>query len=301
MPMHDDEIQVLDEDARRLVATQFPEWTDLPIRRIGSSGTVNAIFRIGDDLAARFPLRPGDPTSVRETLEIEARASAEFNRRSPFPGPTPVAIGEPGEGYRLPWSVQSWLPGIVAEDGAAAGSALFAHDLATLIASLRAADTAGRTFERGWRGGDLHSHDRWVQECLQKSTELLDVPRLATLWTYFRELPRNSPDVLSHGDLTPSNVLLTDGRLTGLLDCGGFGPADPALDLIAGWHLLDDEPRSAFREELASDDLEWERGKAWAFEQSLGAVWYYDQTNPAMSAMGYRTLSRIVANALHEA
>src|SRR6202035_803734 len=111
--MHEDEIQISDQGVQQLVATQFPDWADLPIRRIRSSGTVNAIFRIGDELAARFPLRPRNPGSERQILEIEAEASAEFNRHSPFPGPTPVAIGEPGEGYPLPWSVQSWLPGTV--------------------------------------------------------------------------------------------------------------------------------------------------------------------------------------------
>jgi hypothetical protein len=39
--------------------------------------------------------------------------------------------------------------------------------------------------------------------------------------------------------------------------------------------------------------LEWERGKAWAFEQAMGAVWYYAGSNPAMSRMGQRTLERI--------
>ena len=49
-----------------------------------------------------------------------------------------------------------------------------------------------------------------------------------------------------------------------------------------------------FREALASDDLQWERGKAWAFEQAMGAVWYYVDSNPAMSRMGQRTLHRII-------
>ena len=294
--MHDDEISLSAPAVTRLVASQFPVWTDLPIRRISSSGTVNAIFRIGDDLAARFPLRLRDPESVRQTLEIEAEASAEFARHSPFAGPTPVAIGEPGEGYPMPWSIQSWLSGTVAEGEADAGSTSLALDLATLIVALRRADAAGRSFERGWRGGELRNHDAWVQECLQKSEDVLEVPRLVALWSSFLELPRTSLDVMSHGDLTPSNVLLADGRLTGVLDCGGFGPADPALDLIAGWHLLEDGPRAVFREELAPDDLEWERSKAWAFEQSMGAVWYYAETNVPMSKMGQRTLSRILAN-----
>ncbi len=50
------------------------------------------------------------------------------------------------------------------------------------------------------------------------------------------------------------------------------------------------------RAELRCDDLEWERSKAWALEQSLGAVWYYWETNPAMSEMGHRTILRVVAD-----
>lgn len=294
--MHDDEIPITEQTARRLIRSQFPAWADRPIRRVQSSGTVNAIFTVGDDLAARFPLRGRNPGVERETLEDEAKASSEFARHSPFPSPIPVAIGEPGHGYPLPWSVQTWLPGTVAEDGTGANSVALAHDLATLVAALRSVDTAGRTFERGGRGGDLRNHDDWVQTCLCNSQGLLDVPRLAAIWNRFVDLPRTAPDVMSHRDLTPSNVIVTDGRLAGLLDCGGFGPADPALDLIAGWHLLDDEPRAIFRERLSPDDLEWERSKAWAFEQSMGAVWYYRVTNPPMSEMGRRTLCRILAN-----
>jgi aminoglycoside phosphotransferase (APT) family kinase protein len=111
-----------------------------------------------------------------------------------------------------------------------------------------------------------------------------------------RDLPRGpDPDVMSHRDLIPGNVLVSGGRLAGVLDVGDLGPADPALDLIAAWHLLADGPRQAFREILGSDDLEWARGQAWAFEQSIGAVWYYTGTNAPMAEMGRRTLDRILA------
>ncbi|KKD01880.1 aminoglycoside phosphotransferase, partial [Streptomyces sp. WM6386] len=83
-------------------------------------------------------------------------------------------------------------------------------------------------------------------------------------------------------------------RLTGVLDTGGFGPADPALDLVSAWHLLQPGPREVLRQTLHCDDLEWERGKAWAFEQAIGLVWYYVETNPTMSRMGRRTLDRIL-------
>jgi len=50
------------------------------------------------------------------------------------------------------------------------------------------------------------------------------------------------------------------------------------------------------RADLDSGDLEWARGTAWALEQAIGAVWYYVDSNPAMSCMGSRTLARITAH-----
>ena len=101
---------------------------------------------------------------------------------------------------------------------------------------------------------------------------------------------------MSHGDLIPGNLIVSAGRLAGILDTGDVGPADPALDLVAAWHLLEDEPRQALRGDLSCGDLEWERGRAWAFEQAMGLVWYYADSNPAMSRLGRRTLGRILAS-----
>jgi aminoglycoside phosphotransferase (APT) family kinase protein len=294
--MHDDQIEISDEIATELIRSQFPEWSQQPICRVQSGGTVNAIFRIGDELAARFPLRRADPDQTRQLLLDEARESEAFARHTTVSSPLPMAIGDPGTGYPLPWSVQTWLSGTVASETDSSESVPFARDLGHLIATLRKVDTRGRRLGRGWRGGDLHEHDEWVQHCLVKSEHMLDVERIRTLWNYFRDLPRTAPDVMSHGDLTPLNVLVGRGRLVGVLDCGGFGPADPSLDLIAAWHLLDDGPRAVFRADLDCGELEWERSKAWALEQSMGAVWYYSESNPAMSGMGRRTIGRILAD-----
>lgn len=294
--MHDDEILISDEVVRGLIDSQFPEWSLEPILRLESSGTVNRIFRIGEKFAARFPLRTHEPELVRRAIEEEALSSAEFVRCSPFPAPVPVAIGRPGPGYPLHWSVQTWLPGIVAVDADSAASVAFARDLAALVTALRQVDICGRRFSGGGRGGDLRDHDEWVEKCIRESATMFDAHRLEEMWANFRALPRTSPDVMTHGDLTPHNVLVDGGRLAGVLDCGGFGPADPALDVIAGWHLLDEGPRAVFRSELQCDDLEWERSRAWAFEQALGAVWYYVDANPDMHAMGNLTLKRIIAS-----
>ena len=289
--MHPGQLDVAPETVRRLVARQFPQWRELPILAVRTQGTVNALFRLGDDLVARLPLVPaGD---ARGRLEAEAAAAAELHGRTRFATPEPVAIGEPGPDYPMPWSVQTWLPGTVATpDGQ---SEAFAHDLAEFIEGVRAIDTRGRTFAGDNRGGHLPDHDAWMETCLQRSEGFLDVPPLRRLWAALRELPRGGADVMTHGDLIPGNVLVDGGRLTGVIDVGGLGPADPALDLVAAWHLLDPGPREAFRTDLRCGDLEWARGAAWAFEQAMGVAWYYVETNPPMSHMGRRTLERLTA------
>jgi aminoglycoside phosphotransferase (APT) family kinase protein len=295
--MHANQLTVSPQTVRELVDEQFPAWRRLPVRGVASQGTVNALFRIGGELLARFPLEPGDVESVGRWLESEAQAARELLGRTRFPTPEPVALGEPGAGYPLPWSVQTWLPGTVATDEDPGESAAFAHDLAEFIHGVRAIGTRGRAFGGTGRGGDLRSHDAWMETCFGRSEHLLDVPRLRRAWAAMRVLPRTARDVMTHGDLIPGNVLVSDGRLAGVIDVGGMGPADPALDLVGAWHLLEAGPRQVLRDDLESGDLEWERGKAWAFEQSMGAVWYYVKSNPPMSLMGRRTLHRIMADA----
>src|SRR3954464_5957005 len=295
--MHDGELTVTTSMVRQLIDEQFPEWRGLTVKRVGTSGTVNAVFRIGEDLAARFPLLPDDIEEVRRQLHSEAEAGAELAAHTRFPTPVPVAMGEPGAGYPLPWSVQTWLPGVVAADEDPGESAAFARDLGGLIGDLRAIDTQGRTFAGTGRGGDLRSHDAWMETCFRHSEHLLDVPRLRRIWATLRALPRGAAeDAMAHCDLIPGNVLVSAGRLAGILDVGGFGPADPSLDLVSAWHLLEAGPRQVLRDHLGSDNLEWERGKAWAFVQAMGLVWYYVKSNPPMSRTGRRSLERILAD-----
>jgi aminoglycoside phosphotransferase (APT) family kinase protein len=296
MGMHADQLHVDEPTVRRLVDEQFPQWTERPVRQLQTAATVNAIFRIGDDLAARFPLRAQDPTQALAALRSEAAAVRELAAVSPVPTPEHIAIGAPGAGYPLPWTVQTWLPGHDAATDDPAGRIAFASDLAVFIAELRAVDTRGRRFDGGGRGGHLPDHDPWMETCLRRSEGLLDVARLRAMWGELRTLPEVDADLMCHRDLTPPNTLVRDGRLVGVLDGGGFGAADPALDLVAAWHLLDRTQRDVLRAALACSEVQWRRGKAWAFEQAMGLVWYYAESNPTMSRWGRRTLDRLVSD-----
>ena len=293
--MHPDQLALTPAVVSRLVAAQFPVWRHLPVRPVRSDGTVNALFRIGDDLVARFPLRPGPVARLREELRREAEAARELLGRTAVATPAPVALGEPGPGCPVPWAVQSWLPGTVA-DGA--GSTALARDLARFVADVRALPTRGREFRGTGRGGELSTHDAWVEQCCARSEGLLDVDRCRAAWAGMRTLPREQPDLVTHGDLVPGNVLVDpagSGRLVGVLDVGGLGPADPALDLVAAWHLFEEGPREEFHAQLGCGGLERQRGRAWAFEQAIGLVRYYEVSNPVMSRLGRRTLERVLA------
>jgi hypothetical protein len=55
--MHTDELEVTAVLVRQLLREQFPDLSDLLLRRIEPEGTVNSIFRLGDELAVRLARR----------------------------------------------------------------------------------------------------------------------------------------------------------------------------------------------------------------------------------------------------
>lgn len=291
--MHDDQIPISQEQIAALVADQLPAFDGLEIAPVEGDGTVNAIYRIGTAVTARFPLRYDGADRVLRRLRREMAASVEFVLACPVPAPEPLHVGSPGHGYPLPWTTQSWLPGSTATPTSCEGSAELARDLTDVLEHLRDWDTRGRRFRGSGRGGVLSDHDAWVEECITRSEGLVDTGAMRAMWSRFRQLPREDPDAMCHGDLIPSNILVAAGRLTGLLDTGGLRAADPALDLVGAWHLLADEPREQLRRDLDCSDLQWNRGMAWAFEQAIGAYWYYRHSNPTMANMGRTTLERL--------
>lgn len=201
--MHDDELEIDEQTVRRLVDDQFPEWRSLAIRPVPGAGTVNAIFRIGEDYTARFPLT-GEAGPIAETLRREAVALAELADACPVPAPQPVALGAPDTGHPLPWSIQTWIPGTVATPTSVSHSAEFAGDLVKLVEALRDVDTRGRAFGGIGRGGDLKDSDEWMATCFRESTDLLPVDRLRALWERMRLLPGAGALAMTHGDLIPA-------------------------------------------------------------------------------------------------
>jgi aminoglycoside phosphotransferase (APT) family kinase protein len=103
--------------------------------------------------------------------------------------------------------------------------------------------------------------------------------------------------VLLHGDLDARNLLVTDGRLSGLLDFGTLTAGDPAADVMVAWKMLTREARARFREELGVDDATWIRARGWALSQAVIALGYYTmETNPVLVREARNWLAEVLAD-----
>ncbi|WP_329046882.1 aminoglycoside phosphotransferase family protein [Amycolatopsis sp. NBC_01488] len=267
---------------RRLLRTQFPEWADRPITPLASGGTVNAVYRLGDDLTVRLPRTAEDVSKEHRILSALGGL--------PVAVPEVAALGEPAEDWPWPWAVHRWLDGEPAREGRDAP----ARDLAEFVLALRANPADGPP---AYRGTPLSAVDRATRQAiteLSRTDEPFDADAALAGWAEALDAPQwTDRPCWVHADLMPSNLLLTDGRLTGVLDWATAGLGDPACDLIPAWNLLSGSTRQIFRDAVAADDATWARGRGWALSMAVIQLPYYRHTNPVISANARYVLTEL--------
>src|SRR6476646_3598083 len=62
--LHCNEIPIDIELVRTMVDRVMPDYADAPVRRLASSGSTNALFRLGDELLVRLPRQPGGSAAI---------------------------------------------------------------------------------------------------------------------------------------------------------------------------------------------------------------------------------------------
>jgi aminoglycoside phosphotransferase (APT) family kinase protein len=273
----------IDDDlVRRLIAGQFPQWAGLAVERWPSSGTVNAIYRLGDDMAVRLPLVQGGA----EDVSMEQRWLPRLAPHLPTRIPEVLGAGLPAHGYPWPWSVYRWLAGEHPEAGVLSEPTLLAADLAAFVAAMRSITLPDAP--KAHRGGPVTSLDAGTRAAIKElrgiPQEDVDCDAVASVWERALRAPGwDGPPVWLHADLMPGNLLIDGGRLASVIDFGCIGVGDPACDLFPAWNLLPGDAREVFREALAVDDAAWIRGRGRTLSQALIALPYYRRTNPAMA------------------
>lgn len=99
-----------------------------------------------------------------------------------------------------------------------------------------------------------------------------------------------------HGDLLPSNLLIEDGRLSGVIDFGSLDTGDPACDLMPAWSNFEAHTRDAFHAALSIDDATWARGRGWELSWALIALPYYLHTNPEFVTAAHHTIAEVLSD-----
>jgi len=213
-------------------------------------GTDNAIWRLGDDLVLRLPR----VSSATSQVQHEALWLPRLASHLPISIPTPVAIGQPEFGYPFPWSVHKWLPGTGASFGHMRDPIGFALDLAAVIKALEGVPTEGAppAFNRAL---PIRDYDDDARAAIASARGLIDTNRATEIWEEaMAATPHRGIPVWVHGDIE-GNCLLTDGRLSGIVDWGSACVGDPAVDIQVVWSdLFTEESRLSSLEALEVDD-----------------------------------------------
>jgi aminoglycoside phosphotransferase (APT) family kinase protein len=292
--MHVDELDIDLALVRSLLAEQFPKWADLPLQRVASAGTVNALFRLGEDMVVRLPRRPSADSGVKTEQEWLPKLAPHL----PLAIPVPLARGAPTEEFPWRWSVLSWLEGESWTSGRVADLREAAAALASFVAALRLVDaTGGPDPEPTERGAPLADRDAEVRKAIEELGARIPTAAVSAMWEESLEAPVYSgPPVWFHGDLLPGNLLVTKGRLHAVIDFGGAGVGDPACDVMPAWMLFSGESREVFRTELSVDEASWTSGRGWALSVALIALPYYWDTNPVFAEVARNAIAETLAD-----
>jgi len=165
--MHADEVRIDRGLVRRLVASQFPQWARLVVAPVASTGTVNAIWRLGVDMYVRLP-------RVRDwarDLEKELKWLPVLAAQVSVVVPQPIAAGAPQFGYPFTWAIYQWHDGDVFDVSCVVDERRAAEDLAQFVVELRRINTAGAPRSR--RDRPLHARDPEIRAAIAASRDVV--------------------------------------------------------------------------------------------------------------------------------
>ncbi|QRY67382.1 aminoglycoside phosphotransferase family protein [Ensifer sp. PDNC004] len=253
---------------RRLLAAQFPQWSELDIRPIEPGGWDNRTFRLGDRMTVRLP------SAEHYVLQVEKehRWLPLLAPQLPLPIPVPLGKGVPGEGFPWPWSVYRYLTGDTLAVERVDDVGQVAKDLTRFLRALMQADAAGGPMpgdHNFHRGGPSAFYDAQTRQALTLLAGDVDTMAAAEVWEAALAAPFEGAPVWFHGDIAWGNLLVENGSLSGVIDFGTSGVGDPACDLAIAWTFFDGESREVFRDGMAHDHGAWARGRGWTLWKAL--------------------------------
>lgn len=285
----------IDVSLVRRLLVQFPQWADLPVKRVEFDGWDNTTFRLGEDLSVRLP----SAQAYAGQVEKEHRWLPRLAPLLPLPIPVPLAMGVPANGYPWHWSVYRWLEGENATIKSIADLQQFATTLAQFLAALQRIDPADGPppgQHNFFRGGPLTTYDSETRDAIATLRGRIDADAVTAVWEAALRATWHGPPVWLHGDVSAGNLLVENGRLNAVIDFGCTAVGDPACDLTIAWTLFSGESRDAFREALPLDRATWARGRGWALWKGLITLVKHT-TNPTKARNARGVIDEVLVDA----
>ncbi len=280
---------------RRLVASQFPRWANLPVRPVEPSGWDNRTFHLGDEMSVRLPSAEGYAAQV----DKEHRWLPKLAPHLPLPIPVPLAMGVPGGGYPWHWSIYRWLDGETASIERIADLPQFATALARFLTALQQIDSTDGPLpmpHNFYRGGPLTTYDEETRQAIAALDGRIDTGAATEVWEAALATTWRGSPVWVHGDVTTGNLLVEAGRLSAVIDFGCSGVGDPACDLSIAWTFFAGESREMFRAALPLDTATWARGRGWTLWKALITLAALPGTNALAVSESQRVLHAVLAD-----
>ncbi|WP_287044974.1 aminoglycoside phosphotransferase family protein [Herpetosiphon sp.] len=288
--MHPNEQPIDHALVQSLLASQFPEWVGLPLQKVDSAGTDNAIYRLGSELAVRLPRIDWAVDQIASDFRWLSWLQAQL----PLQIPQPIAQGQPTANYPWPWGIYAWLAG---ENAINARPNNPEHGLSQFLHALQKIDaqTGPAPASPTARGVSLIQRNAVTRAAITQAHTLLDTEQILAVWDHAIQIETWAyAPVWIHGDLHAGNLLVIDSNLSAVIDFGALAVGDPACDLLPAWNMFDRQTRLNFRQAMAVDAATWIRGRGWALSVAVIALPYYHQSNPVLAQMARYSIQQVL-------
>jgi len=275
--------KITTELVMKLIAEQFPQWADLPIRQVEPGGNDNKMFRLGKQMVVRLPSNQNYRAQVKKEQEWLPKIAPHLSVTIP----KPLAQGAPSKSYLYEWSIYEWIEGDSIDKFYIYELSLqqIALQLAKFLNELHAIDTTDAPtsgMHNFHRGGDLSVYDAQTRAALDELKDEIDVEAATLCWQTALNSKWEKKPVWVHGDLSIANLIGQQLELGAVIDFGCMAVGDPACDLVIAWTFFEGSSREFFLSDLVGLDSQTEqRARGWALWKALILlVGQKDKTSP---------------------
>lgn len=139
---------------KKLISSQFPQWSNLEISPVLQMGNDNRTFHLGSTMSVRLP----SDKCYSFQSEKEQFWLPKLKGSLPLLIPNVIENGNISDDYPYPWSICSWIDGETVKKSNISNMNQLAEDLANFLIALESIDCTNGPLageHNFYRGGDL--------------------------------------------------------------------------------------------------------------------------------------------------